>query len=161
MAKQQPIEIFMPPNVLKAKVGRTGGGIDLAAMKRAEAAMEALKGEFADWLAADVPKLDSCHEAFNAAPDSDTRDCLFRAAHDLKGQADTFGYPLIARLAASLAKLIDETNKSQSIPAALVDAHVVAVRVAFRDKVKSTSDKIASVLAVELEARVKEALAAA
>ncbi|MBV9418509.1 MAG: Hpt domain-containing protein [Alphaproteobacteria bacterium] len=160
MPKEQPIEIFMPPNVLKAKVGRVGGGIDMAAMKRAEAAMEALKVEFADWLAADVEKLSNCRDAYAAVANADTRDNLFRAAHDLKGQAETFGYPLIARMAASLAKLIDETNKSNSIPVVLVDAHVTAIRVAFRDKVKSTSDKVASVLATELEARVKEALAA-
>jgi hypothetical protein len=32
MAKQQPIEIFMPPNILKAKVGSVAGGIDMAAI---------------------------------------------------------------------------------------------------------------------------------
>ena len=39
MAKEQPIEIFMPPNVLKAKVGGTGV-LDLGAIKRAEAAID-------------------------------------------------------------------------------------------------------------------------
>ena len=32
MARQQPIELFMPPNMLKAKVGGGLGGIDMAAM---------------------------------------------------------------------------------------------------------------------------------
>jgi len=31
--RQQPIELFMPPNMLKAKVGGGLGGIDMAAMK--------------------------------------------------------------------------------------------------------------------------------
>ena len=39
MAKQKPIEIFTPPNILKAKMGGTGAGLDSAALKRAEAAM--------------------------------------------------------------------------------------------------------------------------
>jgi len=43
MARQQPIELFMPPNMLKAKVGGTFVGIDMAAVNRAEAAMDALK----------------------------------------------------------------------------------------------------------------------
>ena len=41
MAREQPIELFMPPNMLKAKVGGGGfSGLDMAAIKRAEAAME-------------------------------------------------------------------------------------------------------------------------
>jgi hypothetical protein len=51
MARKQPIELFMPPNMLKAKVGGGKGGLDLAAMERAEAAMEELKSEFSDWIA--------------------------------------------------------------------------------------------------------------
>src|SRR4051812_15359018 len=57
MARKQPIELFMPPNMLKAKVGGGAGGMDLAAISRAEAAMEALQGEFGDWLADDVKTL--------------------------------------------------------------------------------------------------------
>ncbi len=33
--RQQPIELFMPPNMLKAKVGGGLGGVDMGAMKRA------------------------------------------------------------------------------------------------------------------------------
>ena len=36
MAREQPIELFMPPNMLKAKVGGgTFSGLDMAAIKRA------------------------------------------------------------------------------------------------------------------------------
>ena len=124
MAKQQPIEIFMPPNMLKAKVGGAVGGIDMAAIKRAEAAMETLKSEFADWLADDVARLVEAATAIAAAATNEGRAQLLRAAHDLKGQADTFDYPLIARMAASLTKLMDEIDKANAIPLGLVDAHV-------------------------------------
>ena len=53
MNKSKPVEIFTPPNMLKAKAGGTGIGLDAAALKRAEAAMEELKAEFADWMDAD------------------------------------------------------------------------------------------------------------
>ena len=43
MANKQPIELFMPPNMLKAKVGGGLGGVDMAAMKRAEQAMDELQ----------------------------------------------------------------------------------------------------------------------
>ena len=158
MARQLPIEIFMPPNILKAKVGSAIGGIDMAAIKRAEAAMEILKVEFHDWLAEDVAKLDARRDVFAKAPSATTREDLFRAAHDLKGQADTFEYPMIARMASSLTKLIDSTNPSTEVPLTLVDAHVAAIRVVFRDKIQTTTDRMAMVLAEELEARVIETL---
>ncbi len=41
----------MPPNMLKAKVGGGTGGPDMAAIKRAEAAMDDLECEFGDWIA--------------------------------------------------------------------------------------------------------------
>ena len=55
MANKRPIEIFMPPNVLKAKMGN--GSLDLSAVERAEQALEDLKGEFAGWMSQDVSRL--------------------------------------------------------------------------------------------------------
>ncbi|HUO90497.1 MAG TPA: Hpt domain-containing protein [Rhizomicrobium sp.] len=161
MAKQQPIEIFMPPNILKAKVGSAGAvsGFDIGAIRRGEAAMDALKSEFGGWLASDVTRLLESRDKYAAAPTTEHRGDLFRAAHDLKGQADTYGYPLIARMAASLTKLLDEIG-SKSVPFGLADAHVAAIRIVFRDKITAAGDPTASALASELEARVKEELAA-
>lgn len=158
MGRQLPIEIFMPPNILKAKVGSVAGGIDVAAIRRAEAAVETLKVEFNDWLAHDVARLGACRDRFAGGATAEARDDLFRAAHDLKGQAETFGYPMIARLAGSLAKLLDAANGLRQVPLALVDAHVDAVRVVFRDKIKTSGDRVAMVLSVELEARVNDVL---
>lgn len=158
MARQLPIEIFMPPNILKAKVGSAIGGIDMAAIRRAEAAMETLKAEFHDWLADDVGKLCASRDAFAEAATPERLGDLFRAAHDLKGQADTFEFPIVARIAASLTKLIEGCGAASETPLGLVDAHVAAIRVVFRDKIKSATDPVATVLVQELEARVSEAL---
>lgn len=160
MPRQPPIEIFMPPNILKAKVGSVAGGIDMAAIKRAEAAMETLKTEFNDWLKDDIARLTMVRAGFANSQTIEMRFDLFRAAHDLKGQADTYGYPLVARIASSLANLLDEANTKPVIPQNLVDAHVAAIQIAFRDKVNVTSDAIAATLAKELEARVAEEVAA-
>ena len=68
MARKQPIELFMPPNMLKAKVGGGLGGLDMAAIKRAEEAMEGLKSEFSDWIALDVKKLMAARADYSASP---------------------------------------------------------------------------------------------
>jgi len=112
MAHKQPIELFMPPNMLKAKVGGGVGGPDLAAIKRAEAAMEGLKNEFSDWIADDVTMLMAARTRYAETPGADARSALLRAAHDIKGQAPTFNYPMIARVAASLAHMMAELPPS-------------------------------------------------
>jgi chemotaxis protein histidine kinase CheA len=159
MPRQQPIELFMPPNMLKAKVGGGGTpGPDLAAIKRAEAAMEGLRGEFASWAADDVAKLIAAHARFGKTPDAASRAALLRAAHDMKGQAATFDYPTVARVAGSLSKLIGELPENRDPPPGLVDAHVSAIHVIYRDKVMDASNPIALALSAELEKQVEAAL---
>jgi chemotaxis protein histidine kinase CheA len=158
MGNKQPIELFMPPNMLKAKVGGGLGGADMAAMKRAEAAMEGLKSEFAGWIAEDVKKLIAARARYSQTPDTDSRAALLRAAHDIKGQAATFNYPLIARVAGSLSRLIDELPAAAAIPVALVDAHVNAIQVIHKLAMQDTNDKTAQALCAELDARVNEVL---
>ena len=158
MAREQPIELFMPPNMLKAKVGGGTGGIDPAAIRRAEAAMDDIKGEFAAWAAADVEKLMAARARFAKTPDAPSRAALLRAVHDMKGQAATFNYPLIARVSGSLSRLVGELPAAKDLPLGLVDAHVSAVHVIYRDKVMDESNKLALALAVELEAQVAAVL---
>jgi chemotaxis protein histidine kinase CheA len=160
MARQHPIELFMPPNMLKAKVGGTFVGLDMAAINRAEAAMETLKSEFASWAQDDVRRLVAAREVFADRPDAASRAGLLRAAHDMKGQAATFNYPLIARVAGSLSHLIHDLPQSAEVSLPLVDAHVNAIHVIYRDKVMDMSNKVALALAEELEARVAEVLGA-
>jgi chemotaxis protein histidine kinase CheA len=158
VAKQQPIEIFMPPNTLKAKMGSAGTGLDLAAVKRAEQAMEGLKTEFSSWMNADVERLANCRDAYAAKPDEDAKGDLYRAAHDVKGQAMTFEFPFAARIASSLCKMLDAPGAA---PLKLVDAHVDAIRVVVVRNMKDMRDPISIALAEELEARVTGILNAA
>ena len=157
MAKQLPTEIFMPPNMLKAKVGGSGVGLDMGAVKRAEMAMENLKTEFSDWINDDVANLVAANEDYKAAQNAQTHGGLYRAAHDLKGQALTFEHPFVARIASSLCKLLDGPTPH---PLPLINAHVEAVRVLVRQNVKDKADPTTTAVAKELEARVAEVLAA-
>jgi hypothetical protein len=160
MGTKRPIDMFMPPNMLKAKVGGGQDGSDIAAMERAEVAMEALKGEFAGWLATDVKKLTRARAQYDLAPGDDSRAALLRAAHDIKGLAPTFNYPLIARVAASLSRLIAELSREAAVPAALVDAHVDAILVLHKGAIQDAHDKTARELCAELDTRVDEILKA-
>ena len=159
MAREQDeIEVFMPPNVLKAKVGNFSG-VDMSAIKRAETAMESLKSNFAEWAQDDVRRLVEARNRFAKTPDKDSRAALLRAAHDMKGQAGTFNFPLIAQVAGSLAYLIHDLPEGKELSLTLVDAHVNAVQVIHKQNLTDMSNPVAVTLAKELEARVAELMA--
>ncbi len=156
-------EIIIPPNTLRAKVGSSSGKIalDPEILKRAEKAMDNLRQEFSGWLTKDIEVLQQAFSGFSRNPTPDTAGTLFRAAHDLKGQATTFEYPLIARVAASLAKLMDGMPSWDAAPLPLVAAHIDAVAVIHRERIKDISNRTALILTEELEGRVVKTLAQA
>lgn len=156
MPPKQPIEIFMPPNMLKAKVGGRIAAIDMAAVRRAEQALAELKTEFGNWINADIAKLVETRDRFAKTRSAETRDDLYRAGHDLRGQALTFGYPLVARMASSLCKLLD--GQDIAVPLTLVDAHVDAIAAAVHQDIKEANNRTARALAEELDAQVREYL---
>ena len=156
MANKRPIEIFMPPNVLKAKMGN--GKMDLSAVERAERALADLQGEFAGWMSQDVNRLVEAGAAYAKQRDVETLCNIYRAAHDLKGHGTTFGYPLISRIATSLCTLTDDTAYGLPLPPTLIDAHIDAIKVMVRDEVRDPSQQTATALAAELERQVAEFL---
>jgi HPt (histidine-containing phosphotransfer) domain-containing protein len=145
-------EVITPPNRLKGAVVRVIEGDDPVA--RAEAALAQLAGEFPDWMHAECEQLDRArHIAQQAGMAAPQRAMLFRAAHDIKGQAATLGFPLVAAVAESLCVLIEETHDPRGIPAALVDQHVDAVRAIIREH----DHPLAQTVAEELTRRLREA----
>jgi chemotaxis protein histidine kinase CheA len=152
MTNKRPIEIFTPPNVLKAKMGN--GKLGLSAVRRAEQAIDDLKGEFTGWVMHDVDRLVEAGQAYVKQSNEETLADLYRAAHDLKGQAATFDFPLIARVASSLCMLTDDTSYGLPLPLKLIEAHIDAIKVIVRDNLKDPSDQTGTELAVELETQV-------
>jgi chemotaxis protein histidine kinase CheA len=144
--------------MLKAKASGGLGGIDMAAMKRAEGAIETLKTEFAGMMADDVKTLIAARARYAKASGPEARAAMMRAAHDIKGQAATFRFPLIARVAGSLARLIDELPTETTLPDPLIDAHVTAIQVIHRQNMQHEDDATAQALCAELDARVSELL---
>ena len=81
-----------------------------------------------------------------------TRDALFLAAHDIKGQAATFGFPLVAPVADSLCRLIEHTPEMARMPLALIDQHVDAIRAITTKNTRGDSEANAARLVAEAAA---------
>jgi HPt (histidine-containing phosphotransfer) domain-containing protein len=118
---------------------------------RAEAALERLAGEFAAWMHDECERLEAAREdAVHRGLTQKTHGPLFRAAHDIKGEAAIFGYPALAGAADSLCRLLEHTPQLTRIPIALVDQHVSAVRAIFREYDRPNLSKMASALTNKL-----------
>ena len=122
-------EVIVPPNKLKkAVVKHRGPGID-DPVSRAEQALADLSSEFSQWMEIECRRLDAArNQAKHSGLTDKNREELFRAAHDIKGQAATFGFPLIAPVAESLCRLIEHTPEPARIPLTLIDQHVDGIR---------------------------------
>ena len=154
MTNKSAVEMIQVPNMLKLKVGGRGG-IDMAAIAKAEAALKSLSGNFAQWLNDEIVKLEAARQEVRAAGlNALTVEALYLRAHDLKGLGATYEFPLITRLAGSLCKLIDEPESRLSAPMFLVDAHIDAIKACVRDDIKTDTHPVGKILANELEGRV-------
>jgi chemotaxis protein histidine kinase CheA len=125
-------------NSLKDKVRITGSGdeIDMDAIARAEKALEKLSVEFDGWLSEEVTRLLAARAALDSSQTDEAFDEFYRAAHDLKGEGDTFGYPLVTELADLLCKLLEAAEDRSELPMTLIDNHVDAIHIVMRDGIK-------------------------
>ena len=144
-------EVIVPPHRLKKAVAK---GLALPAedpVVRAEAALAGLAHEFAAWMNAECERLDRARRAIvTAGFTGKTYDELFRAAHDIRGEAETFGFPRAGEVADSLCRLIEHTPEREKIPMGLVEQHVDAVRAIIREVKTAAADVTAAVLTQRL-----------
>jgi HPt (histidine-containing phosphotransfer) domain-containing protein len=145
-------DVIVPPNELKKAVARAnpGDGSEPDPVARAEQALFELSGDFPRWMESECERLDAARRAVAAGFTEKIRDELFRAAHDIKGEAATFGFPLIEPVAASLCRLIEHSPEPARIPPLLVDQHVDGIRAIVHRNARGNSERKAQVLARRL-----------
>ncbi len=137
--KDTTVELIIAPGSLRDKVKVTGSGpVDTAPIERAERALQQLSVAFDGWLKEEVDALLKAREAVRSQGLSkETRTELHRAAHDLKGQGETYGYPLITSVCSTLCKLFESAREPDLIPVEIIDHHVDAVRNMMKMKIKT------------------------
>ncbi len=120
---------------------------DLDPIARAEAALDRLSSEFSTWMHDECNRLDRirAHVA-RSGLNGTTRDDLFRAAHDIKGQAATFGYPHAADAAKSLCRILDHAPDPLRIPIELINQHVDGVCAIIRENERDAENATAIAL---------------
>jgi HPt (histidine-containing phosphotransfer) domain-containing protein len=154
-------EVIHPPNKLrKAVVNMLATDKADDPLARAEQALSELSSEFGGWMLSECERLDTArHQVKALGFNKETRDALFHAAHDIKGEAATFGFPDVAASAESLCRLIEHTPDATRIPLALVDQHVDAIRAIIRESAEADVATLAEALTRTLRGVTDEFLA--
>jgi HPt (histidine-containing phosphotransfer) domain-containing protein len=143
-------EVILPPNKLARAIARISHPDDNP-VERAEQALARLSGEFADWMIQECERLDRARGAIKQGGiGKENRDELFHAAHDIKGGAATFGFPLAAPAAESLCRVLEHSPDPKRIPPTLIDQHVDAVRAIVREYARPDIADIATALNTRL-----------
>ena len=126
---------------------------------RAEKALAGLSGEFKEWMTVEADRLSAAYEAIKRDGfTNETREELFRAAHDIKGDAATFGYPSAAAAADSLCRIIEHAPDLNAVPTELIAHHVNAVQAIVRGRTKLDTAVVAGALSKQLRGITDEFL---
>ena len=118
---------------------------------RAERALAGLSSEFKSWMTTEVNRLSTAyvairHDGFTR----ERRDELFHAAHDIKGDAATFGFPAAAGVAESLCRIIEHAPDLEKVPAELFTHHINAILAIVNENTKLDSISVSAELSRRL-----------
>lgn len=99
--------------------------LDPDVLARAEAALADLSHDYLTWAEADIASLRAGLADLDEHPAdaSAILERLFRLTHDMKGQATTFGYPLVTEIGQRLCRLFE----AGQVKADLLLLHVEAL----------------------------------
>lgn len=118
---------------------------------RAEQALADLSGEFKSWMTTEVNRLSAAYVAIrNDGFTKERRDELFHAAHDIKGDAATFGFPAAAGVAESLCRVIEHAPDLERVPAELFTHHINAILAIVHENTKLDSISVSAELSRRL-----------
>lgn len=151
-------EVIKPDYKLrKALVNAPDAADEHELVARAEAALAGLANQFESWMKEECLRLDRARNTVVSGGFTPVnKERLFRAAHDIKGEAATFGFPAVAAIADSLCRLIEYAPDAQAIPLTLIDQHVDAIRAICREHSDVENDTPDKELARKLTSRLRE-----
>jgi len=152
-------EVITPDTSKLRKTLRAAQAGEPDPVAAAEEALAQISGDFNNWMQDELGRLDAArHRVRQAGLSKETRQELFLAAHDVKGDCGTLGYPEAAPAADSLCRLLEHTPDLRRIPLPIVDQHVDAVRAIVREHDRPDIGSIAAALTSKLRSVTDEFL---
>src|SRR4030081_234006 len=151
--------VITQPNPLRKVLRRVSEKNLDDPVARAEKALASLSGEFKNWMSIEGDRLSAAHaEILKGGFTNFPREELFRAAHDIKGGAATFGYPSAGAAAESLCRIIEHAPDLDKVPSDLIAPHINAIEAIVRERTKLDTVSVASELSRKLRGVADEYL---
>jgi chemotaxis protein histidine kinase CheA len=151
--------VITQPNPLRKVLRRVSEENLDDPVARAEKALASLSGEFKNWMSIEADRLSAAHAAIRKDGFTNfTREELFRAAHDIKGGAATFGYPSAGAAAESLCRIIEHAPDFDEVASTLIAHHINAIQAIVRERTKLDTVSMASELSRKLRGVADEYL---
>lgn len=144
-------QLITQPNPLRKVLRRVEAKDVDDPIARAEQALAGLAGEFKEWMTAEVNRLSAAYVAIrNEGFTKERRDELFHAAHDIKGDAATFGFPAAAGVAESLCRVVEHAPDLEKVPAELFTHHINAILAIVHENTRLDSISVSAELSRRL-----------
>lgn len=151
--------VIMQPNPFRRALRRVADDDLDDPVGRAEKALAGLSGEFKNWMTIEADRLSAAWDAIDSKGFTEaTKGELFRAAHDIKGDAATFGFPSAGAAANSLCRIIEHAPELAKVPTDLIMHHIDAVQAIVRQRTKLDTVAMASELSRSLRGIADEFL---
>jgi chemotaxis protein histidine kinase CheA len=151
--------VIVQPNPFRRALRRVADDDRDDPVGRAEKALAGLSGEFKNWMTIEADRLSVAWDSIRSDGFTEaTRAELFRAAHDIKGDAATFGFPSAGAAANSLCRIIEHAPELAKVPVDLIMHHIDAVQAIVRQRTKLDTVAMASELSRSLRGIADEFL---
>jgi HPt (histidine-containing phosphotransfer) domain-containing protein len=152
-------KVITQPNPLRNVLRRVADKDLDDPIARAEKALAGLSGEFKNWMSVEADRLAAAHASILKNGFTDfSREELFRAAHDIKGDAATFGFPSAAAAAESLCRIIEHAPSLDEVPPDLIGHHINAIQAIVRERTRLDTVSTANELSRQLRGIADEFL---
>ena len=153
-------QVITQPNPRRMVLRRVSDEDPDDPVARAEKALADLSGEFKNWMSIESDRLAAAYAAIVRDGFTEAaRDELFRATHDIKGDAATFGFPSAGVAAESLCRIIEHAPDLSKVPAELIEHHIRAIQAIVAERTKLDTISLAHELSRRLRGVADEYLA--
>ena len=118
------------PNVLREKADQPGGLRPEEAIERARLALIEFRDTYEKLVAEDVKRLKAESDRIVAEPEQSrpSVERLYAIAHEMRGQAATFGMPLLTEIGNYLCRFVENMGTPEGKDLEILDLHVGAMR---------------------------------
>lgn len=144
MDDDDEIQVFDPPDTLKAKVGTGGpGAVDLETLERAEAVIADLTDDYLKWAEEDLDKIEGVVKELSAATDNhkELLGRIFQIAHDIKGQGGSFGYEMMTVIGDKLCRFVEKLDVAEPAEVEAISLHVNTMKVVISKRMQGEGGK--------------------